>query len=48
MREIKGEVGKKTHKKKLDFYDVTWLIFETLCPSTLGDLNEKKTKDLTL
>ena len=25
MREMGGEV---------DFYDVTWLIFETLCPTT--------------
>ena len=42
MREIKGEVGKKTHKKVIDSCDVTWLISETLFPSTLGDLNEKK------
>ena len=39
IREMRGEVGKKTLKKKrwiiTHFYDVTWLIFETLCPVTL-------------
>ena len=37
MREIRGKVGKKTPKKETDipsFYDVTRLIFETLCPAT--------------
>ena len=39
MREMRGEVGKKTPKKEMDriiphFYDVTSLIFETLCPAT--------------
>ena len=37
MREMRGEVGKKTPKKRwiiTHFYDVTWLIFETLCPAT--------------
>ena len=37
MKEIRGEVGKKTLKKEMNnpsFYDVTWLIFETLCPVT--------------
>ena len=32
------EVGKKTPKKEIDiipnFYNVTWLIFETLCKVT--------------
>ena len=34
-----GEVGKKTAKNKLKnplLNDVTWLIFETLCPVTLN------------
>ena len=36
MREMR-EVLKKTPKKEMDFpsfNDVTWLIFETLCPAT--------------
>ena len=34
MREKRGEVGKKTPKNRWinNFYDVTWLIFETLFP----------------
>ena len=36
MKEMKGEVGKKPLKKRNPhFYDVTWLIFETLCPVTI-------------
>ena len=38
MREMRGEGGKKTPKKEMDnphFYDVTWLIFEILCPTTI-------------
>ena len=38
MREMRGKVGKKIHKKKVDnpsFYDVKWMIFETLCPTTI-------------
>ena len=34
MREMIGEVGKKIPKKRWiipHFYDVSWLIFETLC-----------------
>ena len=34
---MRGEVGKKTPKKEMDnysFYDVKWLIFQTLCPVT--------------
>ena len=37
MREMRGEVGKKTSKKRwiiTYFYDVTWLIFETPCSVT--------------
>ena len=37
MRKMRGKVGKKTSKKRWiipRFYDVTWLIFETLCPAT--------------
>ena len=37
MTEMRGEVGKETPKKRWIipyFYDVTWLIFETLCPVT--------------
>ena len=37
MRDIREEVGKKPPKKRwitIYFYDVTWLIFETLCPAT--------------
>ena len=35
MREMNGEVGKKAPKKEMNnpsFFDVTWLIFEILCP----------------
>ncbi len=38
MREMLGEVRNKTPKKRWripHFYDVTWLIFKTLCPVTL-------------
>ena len=38
MREMRGEVGKKTPKKRWiipHFCDVTWLILETLCPTTI-------------
>ena len=34
MRDMRGAVGKKTPKKEMDnssFFDVTWLIFKTLC-----------------
>ena len=34
---MRGEVGKKHLKKRWiipHFYDVTWLIFETRCPTT--------------
>ena len=34
---MRGEVLKKTPNKEMDFpsfNDVTWLIFETLCPAT--------------
>ena len=33
---MRVEVGKKTSKKWIItyFYDVTWQIFETICPST--------------
>ena len=37
MREMRVEVGKKTPKKRWlipNFYDVTRLIFEILCPAT--------------
>ena len=37
MREMRGEVEKKTPKKRWivpHFYDVKWLIFETLCSVT--------------
>ena len=36
---MRGEVGKKTSKKRWvipHFYDVTWLIFETLCLVTFS------------
>ena len=40
MREMRGEVGKKTAKKKrwiiTHFYDVKCQIFETLCPVTFS------------
>ena len=34
---MEGEVAKKTHKKSYiipHFYDVTWLVFEMICPVT--------------
>ena len=37
MRKMRGEVGNKTPKKSWiipHFYDITWLIFETLSPVT--------------
>ena len=37
IREMRGEVGKKTPKKIWiipHFYDVTWMIFKKLCPVT--------------
>ena len=43
MRETRGEVGKKTPKKRWiipHFYDVTWLIFEWLSPSNLFILKQ--------
>ena len=33
MSEMR-KVGKKTLKKEMDFYDATWPIFESLCPTT--------------
>ena len=39
MREMRGEEENKTNKKDMDnpsFYDVTWLIFETLCKVRLS------------
>ena len=39
---MRGEVGKKTHKIEMDntsFYDVTWLIFEKLCPVTKSGIS---------
>ena len=36
MRDMRGEVGKKTHKKEMDNPSfVTWLILETLCRVTI-------------
>ena len=31
---MRGELGEKTPKKEIDFYDVTRLIFETFCQAT--------------
>ena len=38
MRKMRGEVEKKPPTKKMNnshFYNVTWMIFETLCKVTL-------------
>ena len=42
IREMRGTVGKKTPNIGwifTHFYDVTWLIFETLCPSNSKDIH---------
>ena len=41
MRKMRGEVGKKNPKKEIipHFYDVKWMIFETLCPVTKTNNN---------
>ena len=40
MREMRGEVGKETSKKEMDFYDVTWMIFDTILALFLSSFND--------
>ena len=50
IREMSGEVEKKTLQKRWiipQFYDGTWLIFETLCPHKIFEENIKKMRAIS-